>query len=332
MVKKGKILIVSLYVDDLIYTGNDKQMMEEFKSSMKKKFAMTDLGKMKYFLGVEVNQTQQGIFINQQKYASEILTRFGMQDCNTVCTPIVLGCKLVKDENGKPADATSYKQMIGCLMYLLETRPDLTYSVCLAARYMDKPTEMHVIAVKRIMRYLKGTMSYGILYKSTDGENVTLVGWTDSDYARDYDDRKSTSGYVFSIGTSAISWSSKKQPIVTLSTTEAEFIAAASSACQGIWLRNVLKQLRQEQVTCTTIYCDNSSSIKLSKNPVMHGRSKHIDVRYHFLRDLNNDGVIELNQFRTSKQIAYIMTKALKVDTFCKLREGLGICDSSLLN
>ncbi|XP_045831131.1 uncharacterized mitochondrial protein AtMg00810-like [Trifolium pratense] len=214
MVKKGKILIVSLYVDDLIYTGNDKQMMGEFKSSMKKKFAMTDLGKMKYFLGVEVNQTQQGIFINQQKYASEILTRFGMQDCNTVCTPIVL-------------------------------------ELCLAARYMDKPTEMHVIAVKRIMRYLKGTMIYGILYKSTDGENVTLVGWTDSDYAGDYDDRKSTSGYVFSIGTSAISWSSKKQPIVTLSTTEAEFIAAASSACQGIWLRNVLKQLRQEQVTCT---------------------------------------------------------------------------------
>ncbi|MCI28172.1 hypothetical protein A2U01_0049372, partial [Trifolium medium] len=145
----------------------------------------------------------------------------------------------------------------------------------------------------------------------------------------DYDDRKSTSGYVFSIGTGVISWSSKKQPIVALSTTEAKFIAAASCACQGIWLRNILKQLMQEQITCTTIYCDNSSSIKLSKNPVMHGRSKHIDVRYHFLRDLNNDGVIDLKHCRTDEQLADIMTKALKFDTFCKLREGLGLCDSN---
>jgi hypothetical protein len=326
-----KILIVSLYVDDLIYTGNDDLMMKQFKDSMKEKISMTDLGKMKYFLGVEVSQTHQGIFIHQSKYASEILSRFGMEDCNKVCSPIVPGCKLVKDETGRSTDSTSYKQMIGCLMYLLATRPDMAFSVCLAARYMERPTELHVAAVKRILRYLKGTMSHGILYKHCSREELRLVGWTDSDYAGDYDDRKSTSGYAFTMGTGAISWCSKKQPIVTLSTTEAEFVATASCACQGMWLRNILKQLSQEQAGATIVYCDNSSSIKLSKNPVMHGRSKHIDVRYHFLRELNKDGVIELRHCKSEEQLADIMTKALKLETFCKLREGLGMYDLNCL-
>ena len=146
-----------------------------------------------------------------------------------VCNPIVTGSKLVKDENAKANDASKFKQMVDCLMYLLATRPDLAYSVCLVARYMERPTKMHLEVIKRILRYLKGTASYGILYKR--GEEVKLTGWSDSDYASDNDDRKSTSGYVFMIGESAIAWSSKKQPIVPLSTTEAEYVAAASCSC-----------------------------------------------------------------------------------------------------
>ncbi|MCI22191.1 copia-type polyprotein, partial [Trifolium medium] len=157
-------------------------------------------------------------------------------------------------------------------MYLLATRPDMAFSVCLAARYMERPTEMHMAAVKRVLRYLKGTLSLGILYKCKTGNDLIMQGWSDSDYAGDYDDRKSTSGYVFTMGESAICWSSKKQPIVTLSTTEAEFVSAASCACQCLWLRNVLNHLHVKQNGCTTINCDNSSSIKLSKNPIMHGR------------------------------------------------------------
>jgi hypothetical protein len=213
-VKKGsknQILIVSIYVDDLIYTENDVGLMIEFKESMKEKFAMTDLGKMKYFLGIEVTQCEQGIFIQQHKYGLEVLKRFGMEDCNKVCSPIVPGCKLVKNEVGKAANLTEYKQMIGCLMYMLATRPDMAFSVCLAARYMERPTEMHVAAVKRILRYLKGTLNLGILYKCKTDNNLILQGWSDSDYAGDYDDRKSTSGYIFTMGTSAICWSSKKQ-------------------------------------------------------------------------------------------------------------------------
>lgn len=319
----GKLLIVSLYVDDLIFTGNDEDMFKGFKESMKKEFDMTDLGKMKYFLGVEVVQNSDGIFIGQRKYAREVLERFGMKQCNSVYNPIVPGCKLSKDGSGAEIDATMYKKMVGSLMYLTATRPDLMYSVCLISRYMEKPTEMHLQAVKRIFRYLKGTVELGIRYRRC-GEG-SLVAFADSDYAGDVDDRKSTSGYVFMLGTGAVSWSSKKQPVVTLSTTEAEFIAAASCACQGVWLRRILEKLGHVQGMATTIYCDNSSAIKLSRNPVLHGRSKHIDVRFHFLRDLTRDGVVELIHCSTQEQVSDIMTKPLKLEVFLKLREKLGM-------
>ncbi|GAU50271.1 hypothetical protein TSUD_131240 [Trifolium subterraneum] len=305
-------LIVSVYVDDLIVTGNNMNLINEFKVSMKRQFAMSDLGKMKFFLGVEVIQTDKGIFIHQMKYATEILGRFQMEKCNTVCSPIITGIKLVKDESGKACDAKTYKQMVGSLMYLLATRPDLAFVVCLVARFMDRPTEMHIAAIKRIMRYVKGTTDFGILYSKTN-ESLQLDGWSDSDYAGDLDDRKNTSGYVFMLGSGVISWSSKKQPIVTLSTTEAKFVAAASSACQSLWLRNVLEHLGLKQKGTTLIHCDNSSSINLSKNPILHGRCKHIDVRFHFLRDLTKDGIIELVHCKSENQLADAMTKPLKV-------------------
>ncbi|KAJ8751551.1 hypothetical protein K2173_016789 [Erythroxylum novogranatense] len=226
--KEGKILIVSVYVDDLIYTGNDEFMMIDFKSSMQKEFDMTDL------------------------------------------------------------------------------------------------------AAKRALRYLRGTVNYGILYKK--GGDEELMAFTDSDYAGDIEDRKSTSGYVFLMNGSAVAWSSKKQPIVTLSTTEAEFVAAAGCACQAVWMRRILKELGYTQKGCTTVMCDNSSAIKLSKNPVLHGRSKHIDVRFHFLRNLTKDGAIEMVHCGTHDQIADLLTKPLKLDAFKKLREQLGVCEVPEIN
>ncbi|PNX79687.1 copia-type polyprotein, partial [Trifolium pratense] len=293
--RNGKIIIVSLYVDDLICTGNDMHMIHAFKESMKKKFAMTDLGKMKYFLGVEVIQSEKGKFINQHKYAVEILKKF---------------------------DAREYKQMVGSLMYLLAIRLDIAYSVCLVARYMDRPIELHVTTIKRIMRYLKGTLVDGIMYSHRTNK-IDLVGWSDSDYAGDLDDMKSTSGYVFMLGTGAISWSSKKQPIVTLSTTEAEYVAASICACQCLWLRSIMSHLKFEQSKPTVIYCDNSSCIKLSKNPIMHDRCKHIDVRFHFLRNLAKEGTMELKHCTSQEKLADLMTKLLKLDTFHKLKIGL---------
>ena len=323
----GKVLIVSIYVDDLIFTGNDRRLMEEFKSAMKDEFDMTDLGRMKYFLGVEVTQNNEGIFISQRKYAQDVLLRFGMNNSNATKTPMVPGVKLTKDEAGIRVDATQYKQMIGSLMYLTVSRPDLMYVMSLVSRYMETPTEVHMMAVKRILRYIKGTSELGIHYRR--GEEIEgIVAYSDSDYAGDLDDRRSTSGYVFMMGTGAVAWCSKKQAVVTLSTTEAEYISAAVCACQVIWMLRVLNHLGWEQESCK-IYCDNSSTIKLFRNPIMHGRSKHIAIRYHFLRDLAKDGVVELKYCNTQNQTADIMTKPLKLDSFIKLREQLGLGTST---
>ena len=197
-------------------------------------------------------QNEEGIFISQKKYAHEVLERFGMLNSNSMKNPIVPGFRLSKNGGGAAVDATKFKQIIGSLMYLTAMRPDLMYSVCLISRFMERPTELHLQAAKRILRYLKGMAELGIAYKRTGEES--LVGFADSDYAGDTDDRKSTSGCVFMIGDGATSWSSKKQPVVTLSTTEAKFIAAASCACQGVWLRRVLEKLGHTQSKCTTKY------------------------------------------------------------------------------
>lgn len=222
----------------------------------------------------------------------EVLRRFGMEGSNAVQNPIIPGFRIFRDENGVEIDNTFYKQMVGSLMYLTATRPDIMFVVSLISRYMSHPTELHLMAVKRILRYLQGTTNFGIFYRK--GGNKELTAFMDSDYAGSLEDTKSTSGYAFILSSGAIAWSSKKQPIVTLSTAEAEFVAAAACACQAIWMKRILKKLGYEGDECTTILCDNSSTIKLSKNPVMHGRSKHIDVRFHFLRDLAKEGAVQL--------------------------------------
>lgn len=271
---------------------------------------MTDLGLMNYFLEVEVIQKAAGNFIFQKKYAQEILEKFKMADCKEIGTPLEPGMKLCKDINGVTVDSSFYKQLLGSLMYLTFTRHDLMYGVSVISRYMDIPTKMHLNAAKRILRYVKGTIDYRVLYNSQRGSD--FVGFIDSDYAGDIDDRKSTSGHVFMLNYGAITWSSKKQQIVTLSTIEAEFVATASCACQAIWLRRMLKALGDKQEGSTIIFRDNIFAIKLSGNPVMHGRSKHIDVRFHFLRNLCNDGVVELEYCKSGNQLANILTKSLK--------------------
>ncbi|XP_047331351.1 secreted RxLR effector protein 161-like [Impatiens glandulifera] len=253
-----------------------------------------------------------------------------MDQSNPVLNPIVPGCKLGKSEEEKKIDTTTYKQIVGSLMYLTATRPDIMFVVSLLTRFMDCPTESHLAAAKRVLRYLKGTMDFGIFYKSKGQQN--LIAYTDSDYAGDLSDRKSTSGYAFMFCSGVVSWSSKKQPVVSLSSTEAEFIVAASCACQAVWLRRIFKEVKHAPVGATTVFGDNNSVIKLSKNPVMHGRSKHIDVRFHFLRELTKDETVNLEYCNTKEQIADIMTKPLKLDAFEKLRDLLGVCVDPSVN
>ncbi|KAG7557256.1 Reverse transcriptase RNA-dependent DNA polymerase [Arabidopsis suecica] len=297
----GNILIASLYVDDLIFTGNNRAMCDEFKESMMLEFEMSDL----------------------------VLERFGMMESNAVKNPIVPGTKLTKDENGEKVDETMFKQLVGSLMYLTVTRSDLMFGVCLLSRYMASPRVSHWVAAKRILRYLKGTMELGILYRRGGSSSPNLMVFTDSDYAGDLDDRRSTTGCVFLMASGAISWASKKQPVVALSTTEAEYIAASFCATQCVWLRRVLEKIGAAEESATVIQCDNSSTIQLSKHPVLHGKSKHIEVRFHYLRELVNGDIVRLEYCQTENQVADIFTKPLKMEQFEKLRALLGMVSLS---
>lgn len=326
----GNLLAVSVYVDDLIYAGDDENMVAEFKKSMMNEFYMSDLGKMRLFLGIEVLQLSDGIFIGQRRYVLDVLKKFGMEHCNAVQNPVVPGFKLFRDENGAELNGTQYRQLVGSIMYIRATRPDIAYVVSLISRYMSRPTELHLLAAKRILRYLQGTSSFGLISKK-DG-NRELIEFTDSDYADDVEDRKSTSGYAFILSSATVAWSSRKQPIVTLSTTEVEFVAAAVCSTQAIWMKRILETLGYEGNESTVIFCDNSSTIKLARNPVFHSRCKHIEVRFHFLRNLENDGVIQLIYCSTHDQIVDMLTKPLKLESFRQMREQLGVCAAPGVN
>jgi transposase InsO family protein len=324
----GKILIVCLYVDDMIYTGNLE--LTDFKHAMQSEFEMTDLGIMKYFLGIEVHQSAKGIFVCQQKYAADIIKRFRMEGCNPAETPIPLGTKLSKNDEGPTVDSTLYKSLVGSLLYLTATRPDIMYAASLVSRFMESPKDSHWKMAKRILRYVAGTINFGLWYTKSDSNQ--LSGYTDSDFAGSLDDRKSTSGYVFQLGTNLISWASKKQPIVSISSAEAEYVAATSASCQAVWLRRLLKDMSQTEKDPTPIFCDNTSAIALSKNHVFHKKSKHIDTRFHFIRELVNNGDIALQFCGSRDQLADIFTKPLGKSVFDFQRQHLGIVSADDCN
>eukprot|EP00253_Pinus_taeda_P008888 PITA_08888 len=288
---------------------------------MKSEFEMADLGFLRYFLGIEVDQSENGVFISQDKYVEAVLKRFNMQNSKAAVTPTVVGLKLTKEDSNKDFDPKLYKSIVGSLMYLIVTRPDIMHVVSLISRFMERPKETHWQAAKKILRYVNGTKGFGILYSSS--ESFMLKGYTDSDWAGSVDDRQSTSGYVFYMGSGAISWASKKQPVVSLSTAEVEYVAAIAAACQAVWLRRVIRDLCHEQEKGTTIYCDNSSAIALSKNSVFHKRTKHIDTKFHFIRELVNNGEIVLQHCRTEDQLAGILTKPLGKKSFDHFRKCL---------
>lgn len=321
-------LIVSLYVDDLIYTGNNMSMIAEFKEDMMKTFEMTDLGLMHYFLGIEVSQRKNGIFISQKKYIEELLKKFKMCGCKPVATPLVANEKLQKDDGSPKVDASLYRSLIGSLLYLTATRPDIMYATSLLSRFMQSPSQVHFGAGKRILRYLQGTKEFGIWYIPMT--NSSLLGYTDSDWAGSLDDMKSTSGYAFSLGSGVFSWASKKQPTVAQSTAEAEYVAAAETTSQAIWLRRILNDMGDQQKEPTVIYCDNKSAIAIAKNPVHHNRTKHIAIKYHFIREAGETKEIRLEYCQTEDQIADIFTKALPRPKFEQLRSMLGVTENCI--
>lgn len=279
-----------------------------------------------FYLGIEVAQEEDRITLKQTSYAKKLFAQFGMAECNSTKIPMEQKARLHKDGEGEPVDATEYRRMIGCLRYLLHTRPDLAFSVGMASRFMERPTFMHYKAVKQILEYLKGTVNFGLAY-GKDGLDEEISSYSDSDFAGDLTDRKSIGGMAFYVNKCLVSWNSHKQKTVALSSCEAEFMAASSIACQALWLRSLLGELTKQELMPVKLFVDNKSAIALMKNPVFHARSKHIDTKFPFIRECVEAGKIVVEFVRTEEQRADALTKALNGMKFALQRDLLGVHD-----
>ncbi|GMI66431.1 cysteine-rich RLK (RECEPTOR-like protein kinase) 8 [Hibiscus trionum] len=281
--ESNKHILALLYVDDMIITGDDEAEISRLRTDLSVRFEMKNLGEVGYFLGLEIEKTKQGYFVSQRRYAAGLLESFSMGESKDMATPMETNVKLKKDRGKILQDARNFRQLVGSLVYLTITRPEISYSVSVISQFMQNPKSHYLDAAKRILRYIKGFLEYGLMYKKND--SFLLSGYTDADWVGDATDRRSTSGYCFDFGSAVVSWCSKKQPTVALSSTEAEYIAATMAAQECIWLKYLMGDMFGNINYAVQIKCDNESAIKLASNPVFHGRTKHIEFRHHFVRE-----------------------------------------------
>jgi hypothetical protein len=282
------LFVCQIYVDDIIFGSTNKSTCEKFSRIMIQKFEMSMMGELKYFLGFRIKQLQDGTFISQTKYIQDILKKFGMKDGKAIKTPMGTNGYIDLNTGGKSVDQKVYRSMIGSLLYLCVSRPDIMLYVCMCARFQADPKEIHLRAMKRIMRYLVYTPTFGLWYPK--GSTFDLIGYSDADWAGCKIDTKSTSGTCQFLGRSLVSWDSKKQNSVALSTAEAEYIAIGHCCAQLLWMRQTLRDYGYK-LSKVPLLCDNESAIRMADNPVEHSRTKHIDIRYHFLRDHQQRGI-----------------------------------------
>jgi hypothetical protein len=258
---------------------------------MIQKFEMSMMGELKYFIGLQIKQLQEGTFIIQTKYIQDILKKFGMKNAKPIKTPMRINGHLDLDTGGKSVDQKVYRSMVGSLLYLFASQPDIMLSVCMCARFQANPKKVRLRVVKRIMRYLVCTTKFGLWYPK--GSTFDLIGYSDVDYVGCKIYMKSTSGTCQFLGRSLVSWASTKQNSVVLSTVEAEYIATGHCCAQLLWMRQTLRDYGYK-LSKVPLLCDNESAICMVDNPVEHSRTKHIDIQYHFLRDHQQKGISKL--------------------------------------
>ena len=321
--------LLSIWVDDIVIIA-PLSRIETIKKTLSKEFKMTDEGNLSYILGINVtrDRNHRTIHLNQPRYIDLLLERFNMTDANPSSTPSDVNVKLQKPQQDNIAPNIPYRQAVGSLMYLmLTTRPDIAAALNKISQYSSNFDNSHWTAAKRILRYIKGTRNHGLSLggNSKSKSDVELLGYCDSDYAGDLDDRRSTTGYLFFINECLVSWQTHKQATVATSTSQAEYQAVSSASREAIWLRTLLNELGFRQQNTTTIHQDNMSSISLAHNPVNHRRTKHIDIIYHHIRELIESKEIMLTYCPTDQMTADIMTKPLPRHKFELHRSQMGI-------
>lgn len=330
-VNNQRMVYVAIYVDDGLGFSNEEQFAQRIKMELSLKFKMVDMGLAHSVLGMriqrdEVNKTFK---IDQSEYISRVLKRFGMDDCNPVSTPLDLSQKLTADmcsqtyEAQKEMEKVPYMEAIGRLLFAAQnTRPDISFAVNLLSRFSKNPGKGHWLAVKRILRYLKGTLEMGIVYSKFSED---LTGFCDADWAADVDERRSTSGYVFTMQGGAISWGTHRQRTVALSSTEAELMSIVGALQEMLWLRRLKAELTPGCTEITTLYCDNKSAISIVRNNNFSPRTKHVDIKLKFTREKLEDGSIKLEYIPTSEMSADALTKGVPASKNQIINEKLGL-------
>ncbi|XP_071727481.1 uncharacterized mitochondrial protein AtMg00810-like [Rutidosis leptorrhynchoides] len=312
-----------LYVDDIILTTSSKALRLKLIELFASEFAMKDLGPLHSFLGISVTRDANGLFLSQRTYAKAIIERAGMTKCNPVSTPVDTQSKLSSTAGTLYSKPTLYRSLAGALQYLTFTRPDISYAVQQICLHMHAPTTVHLLALKRIIRYLQGTLQLGLHIRKSPSH--ALVSYTDADWAGCPDTRRSTSCYCVYLGDNLISWSSKRQPTLSRSSAEAEYRGVANVVAESCRLRNLLLELHCPISKPTLVFCDNVSAVYLSGNPVQHQRTKHIELDIHFVREKVVRGQVRVSHVTTRFQIADIFTKGLPRLLFEEFRTSLRI-------
>ena len=323
-------LILVLYVDDLFLTGDENQIAQ-CKRELTSEFEMKDLGLMHYFLGLEMWQRSDEILLSQGKYTVDVLCRFGMMNCKSITKPMLSNLKKIHETTFgiDPVDSTMYKQLIGSLLHLVHMRPDICFAISALSQFMLDPRYVHWVVAKHVLKYLCGVIGYGLRYTSVGG--VRLSSYIDSDCVGSAVDQKNASRYFFSMGSAMISWSSRKQSSITLSTVEAEYITASDASKEAICLCKLLAGLFGDVLETTIIHCDNQSCVKLSKKPIFHDRSKNIEMQYHYLQVMVHKGAIRLQYILTNVKIDDVFTKPLFAVKFVYFRDKLSMAENASL-
>jgi len=311
---------VLVYVDDMLITGSSLELIEDTKQALQKDFKMKDLGELKYFLGIEFSISADGILMHQMKYALELITEVGMTAAKPAGTPIDVNVKLtsiqydeqvkLRDNSEDPlADQTMYQKLIGKLLYLNMTRPDISFSTQTLSQFLQQPKKSHMDAALRVVRYLKKEPGQGLLLASSSDELV--IAFCDADWASCPLTRRSVTGYMVKIGKSLVSWKAKKQTTVSKSSAEAEYRSLASAVSELVWLLGMLKEVGADIKLPVQVYSDSKAAIQIAANPVYHERTKHIEIDCHFIRERLQQGLIKIDYLPTQEQPADILTKGL---------------------
>ena len=329
---RGHKVYLALFVDDGLLVCKSIPVIKHILSELHKHFEIT-IGDSSYFVGLEIHRdrAKKSLTINQSAYIEHVLNKFRMSEANPVCVPADINVHLrAADKNAVRECNAPYREVIGSLMYLaMATRPDISYTVSYLSRFQNGYDNSHWQAVKRLLAYLKGSINLGLEYRSNK-EPINLIGYSDSDYAGCLETRRSTSGYVFIMAGASVTWASRRQELVTLSTTESEYVAAATAAREALWLKKLLKDLGYQCESGIVLHVDNQSAICLTKDSRNHRRTKHIDTRYHFLKERCESGDISVIHVSSKEQKADVFTKALPKGLFNKMRESLGLVEICL--